>query len=103
MSQRRTKRRALSRDIRDFDNTDWRNSPSEFIQLCDFILEMLSKRDGITPRKLFNVLSETGFREQIRACAEGFRPSSRCLAAYIYLKMKLLVLPGIFAGKKARD
>ena len=80
-------------DIAALDALDWEKRPADFGRFCDFTLRLFAERDGLTRQRLFAALPEEAFRRELRACVEGRTERGWRLAAYGYLRMKLLVLP----------
>ncbi len=72
---------------------DWRGRPEDFDRLCAFIIRMFAERDGVSRDRLFSTLSEEDFRKHVRHSAERFTDKFQSLAMFVYLRMRLLVLP----------
>jgi hypothetical protein len=79
--------------IRAIELLDWETRPEDFERLCEFIIGLFGERDHISRERLFTILTEEDFRQELRRCAESFTERSRSLVMYVYLRMKLLVLP----------
>jgi hypothetical protein len=110
MSRKRklTDRLSWPEDILAVELLDWETQPEDFNRLCRFIIESFAERDHLTRERLFSIVPEEEFRQQVRICAaasaerEGTdRPWS--LVAYVYLRMKLLVLPRAARHKKGNQ
>jgi hypothetical protein len=81
---------------------DWETRPEDFDRLCEFIIGLFKERDHVSRDRLFSILSEQDFRRELRRCAESFTERSRSLVMYVYLRMKLLVLPEAVRQKERR-
>jgi len=88
-----TEKIAWPEDIRAIELLDWETSPEDFDRLCEFIIRQFAVRDGVPRERLFSVLAEEEFRRQVRVCAERFTERSRSIVIFVYLRMKLFVLP----------
>ena|SRR6266536_2714388 len=75
------------------DVLDWKEDPAHFDRLCEDVISLFAKRDGLNRKRLFGIVSEHEFRDAIKASAEKFTKRSRSLVAYVYMRMKFLVLP----------
>ena len=93
---------AWSDDIRAIELLDWETRQEDFDRLCDFVIASFAERDSLTRDQLFSILPEHQFRRQLRICAEEFTERSRSLVIYVYLRMKLLVLPEAARQKRAK-
>lgn len=90
-------------EISAIEKLDWRNRPEEFDRLCAFIIRVFAERDGVSRDRLFSALSEEEFRRHVRHSAERFTDKFRSLFMFVYLRMKLLVLPDAVREKKRKS
>ena len=86
--------------FRSIELLDWETRPEDFERLCEFIIDLFAERDHVSRERLLSVLGEAGFRRELRRCAESFTERSQSLVMYVYLRMKLLVLPGAVRQKR---
>jgi hypothetical protein len=75
---------------------DWKNSEKDFLEVCDAVVGLLARRDGLSSEKLFKILPEQDFRHEVRIAAE--RAEARkipvvYIVGYIYVHMKFRILP----------
>ena len=89
--------------FRTIELLDWETRPEDFDRLCEFIIGLFAERDHVARERLFRILPEEDFRRELRRCADSFTERSRSLAMYVYLRMKLLVMPEAFRQRKKRD
>ena len=101
MSSTRQLRMGFPDEIRAIELLDWETCPEDFDRLCEFIIGLFAQRDHVSRERLFSILKEEDFRRELRGCAESFSDRSRSLVMYVYLRMKLLVLPQ--AVRRTRD
>jgi len=102
MSSTRQLKMGFPDEIRSIELLDWETRPQDFDRLCEFIIGLFAERDHVSRERLFSILSEEDFRRELRRCAESFKESSRSLVMYVYMRMKLLVLPEAVRQKRER-
>jgi hypothetical protein len=101
MSSTRQLRPEFPEPFRTIELLDWETRPEDFDRLCEFIIGLFGERDQVSREQLFSLLKEEDFRRELRGCAESFSDRYRSLIMYVYLRMKLLVLPQ--AVRRTRD
>jgi hypothetical protein len=82
---------------------DWKNSEKDFLELCDGVIGLLGRRDGLSSEKLFKILPEQDFRHEVRIAAdraEGRKIPLAYIVGYIYLRMKIIILPGALKRRR---
>jgi hypothetical protein len=75
---------------------DWKNSEKDFLELCHAVIGLMGRRDGLSSEKLFENLPEGDFRHEVRIAAERAEASKIpvvYIVGYIYLRMKIIILP----------
>ncbi len=82
------------------DKLEWGSRPEDFDRLCAFIIRVFAERDGVSRDRLFSALSEEEFRKHVRRSAERYTDKFRSLTMFVYLRMKLLILPEAGSRKK---
>ena len=102
MSSTRQLRMGFPEPYRSIELLDWETRPEDFDRLCEFIIGLFAERDHVSRERLFSILAEQDFRRELRRCAESFSERSRSLVMYVYLRMKLLVLPEAVRQKERR-
>jgi hypothetical protein len=103
MSSTRQLRPEVPEPFRTIELLDWETRPEDFDRLCEFIIGLFAERDHVARERLFKILPEEDFRRELRQCAESFTERSRSLVMYVYLRMKLLVLPEAVRQKRVDD
>jgi hypothetical protein len=82
---------------------DWKNSEKDFLELCDAVIGLLRRRDGLSSEKLFKILPEEDFQREVRMAAqraEAKKMSVIYTVGYIYVHMKFCVLPEALKGRR---
>jgi hypothetical protein len=92
----------LRSDLQRFDDSAWRRNDAETRRLCDAVVELLTKRDGITRRALFRIVKQTEFTKHVRKYAEQFGNRHHGLAAYVYVHAKFALLADALRHTKER-
>ena len=87
-------------DIAEAKSLDWKARPQDFDKLCEFVITLLSERDGVTRERLFALLPEPDFRREVRHSLERRKEQGFSLAAYAYTRVKFIVLPDATRKRK---
>lgn len=103
MSSARQLHMSFPDEVRAIELLDWETRPEDFDRLCEFVIALFAERDHISRDRLFRALDEESFRRELRHCAESFTERSRSLVIYVYLRMKLLVLPEAARQKREKQ
>jgi hypothetical protein len=80
-------------EIAALTSLDVEKRPADFDRLCEFTLRLLLNRDGLDRHKVFSLLPEADFKDELRGAIKRRSERDWKLAAYCYAHIRLAVLP----------